>query len=451
MPNHYVSDLRDLLAALESSDSAWNAGGRLALFLGAIVAWTTSRTGPRDAEPTNVVCGWRSARGRCSNELLVDFDATVGDIAWSCPACGTTGVIRGWEGSAWDRRSEAELESNAETWSAFERAVALLAEGDTRDAALAEALGRLALPAVRLDAAPSRDAEIAVAACKAGGAPDLPTDEPWPEHQGQPLPFVAQLSLSELAGSDPDGELPADGELWFFFDANRSQWGLSGADAGLARVIFRGKSRSILARREAPAGTTTYRSYRWTPLRIATLPRELRSAECLVAPRERPEVQRTNPFTGKPVIFPEQDALPGYREPADDVQLATIVAVERFIENFSPAARPRHQVLGHPLPMHQSGHFGRQLAIAGRAFGIGGDQWIARSSAAADPNAPRWRLLLQLASECEQDRMGQPLPGLEPGRERQVWADGGVLYWLIRDDDLAARRFDRVWVAMDCG
>jgi uncharacterized protein YwqG len=45
------------------------------------------------------------------------------------------------------------------------------------------------------------------------------------------------------------------------------------------------------------------------------------------------------------------------------------------------------------------------------------------SGAAAD-----WRLLAQFGSD--------EATGME-------WADGGVLYWTIRPDDLAARRFDR--------
>jgi uncharacterized protein YwqG len=31
-----------------------------------------------------------------------------------------------------------------------------------------------------------------------------------------------------------------------------------------------------------------------------------------------------------------------------------------------------------------------------------------------------------------------------------MWGDSGMLYYWIRDDDLAARRFDRAWCVMQC-
>jgi uncharacterized protein YwqG len=31
-----------------------------------------------------------------------------------------------------------------------------------------------------------------------------------------------------------------------------------------------------------------------------------------------------------------------------------------------------------------------------------------------------------------------------------MWGDAGMLYFWIRDDDLAARRFDRAWCVMQC-
>ena len=47
----------------------------------------------------------------------------------------------------------------------------------------------------------------------------------------------------------------------------------------------------------------------------------------------------------------------------------------------------------------------------------------------------RWRLLLQVDSDEAAGTM---------------WGDAGMLYYWIRDDDLAARRFDRAWCVMQC-
>jgi uncharacterized protein YwqG len=50
--------------------------------------------------------------------------------------------------------------------------------------------------------------------------------------------------------------------------------------------------------------------------------------------------------------------------------------------------------------------------------------------------AHRWRLLLQV-------------PSVEAAG--MMWGDAGCLYYWIRDDDLAARRFERCWLILQCG
>jgi uncharacterized protein YwqG len=56
-----------------------------------------------------------------------------------------------------------------------------------------------------------------------------------------------------------------------------------------------------------------------------------------------------------------------------------------------------------------------------------------------DPDDPDGlRLLLQLDSYTD-------------GTKWAEWGDAGLLYFLIRDADLAARRFDRCEFEMQCG
>lgn len=52
---------------------------------------------------------------------------------------------------------------------------------------------------------------------RAGGDPELPPGTPWPTVDGQPMVFVAQLNLAEIAPLDPQGLLPKNGALLFFF------------------------------------------------------------------------------------------------------------------------------------------------------------------------------------------------------------------------------------------
>jgi uncharacterized protein YwqG len=51
-------------------------------------------------------------------------------------------------------------------------------------------------------------------------------------------------------------------------------------------------------------------------------------------------------------------------------------------------------------------------------------------------SADEWQLLLQLDSDDRADLM---------------WGDGGMLYFWIRAQDLAERRFEMVWMTLQCG
>ena len=57
------------------------------------------------------------------------------------------------------------------------------------------------------------------------------------------------------------------------------------------------------------------------------------------------------------------------------------------------------------------------------------------SMAAIQDDLDDWQLLFQLDSDH--------LAGFE-------WADGGSLFFAIRRQDLAARRFDRCWLTLQC-
>jgi len=77
----------------------------LALFLGSIVAWMTSREGKR-IEWTNVPCRRSPGRQRCRGEIYARFDSEEGAIIWECLLGRDNGYIRGWEDSPWDRRHD---------------------------------------------------------------------------------------------------------------------------------------------------------------------------------------------------------------------------------------------------------------------------------------------------------------------------------------------------------
>jgi len=76
----------------------------LALFLGSIVAWVTSHQLTRYPR-TNVPCRRSPGRNRCPGDIVANIEPDPVAISWYCPVCGDNGVIRGWEGTPWDRRA----------------------------------------------------------------------------------------------------------------------------------------------------------------------------------------------------------------------------------------------------------------------------------------------------------------------------------------------------------
>ncbi len=100
----YVTDFRHFLGSDgELPPDLPTPARNLALHVGSIIAWMTSRE-VSECEWTNVPCRRSPGRRRCSADILAEFESTpVFGISWSCPACGDNGFVYGWEDSLWDR------------------------------------------------------------------------------------------------------------------------------------------------------------------------------------------------------------------------------------------------------------------------------------------------------------------------------------------------------------
>lgn len=445
VPKSYVSDLRDFLDEDGQLAAATRTGASFGRFLGALVAWATM-PGVCDALETNVVCGWRTGVGRCDEPIAAALDLDTATIRWECACCGTNGWIHGWEGTAWDRRTESEQAAAREAWHGFERDLAHVRA--TGSGELATTVARFALPGVRLDASASVDASIPIGASKLGGAPDLPSDVGWPERDGRALAFVAQLDLAQLGEAGGDALPLGEGVLWIFCDADDLPMGYeSHAHHGIA-VVYRRDCHALVTRRSHP-NAPSYTAYQLDARRGATFPSPIHHESTVTEPSGRPARELRNPFTGALMSFPAREPLPGYRTEADPIPPPHREEFEKFVAEHTGADRPQHQLFGHPRSMQGTG-FEATLAVAGVAFGLPGDQWTLRGFEEAADRGRRWRLLAQIASQPQRDRRGQRTPSLEPDRRELVWADGGVLYLFIRDEDLSERRFDRIWPTVDC-
>lgn len=235
---------------------------------------------------------------------------------------------------------------------------------------------------------------------KIGGLPAAPAPFVWPDWQGRPLAFLAQLDLAEM-GEHAVPDLPESGLLYFFYDAEQSTWGFDPSDRGSWRVLF------------FPAGE------------------ELTSID---AP---PTLVRHGLFAEKRVTFrriasyPSTDRLPigPNNISMDDWDEVDVRRGAAFGD------LPRHQVGGLPNPVQgDSMELECQLAFHGINCGDG--------TAFSDPRAERlkpgsadWRLLLQLDTDDDIDMM---------------WGDCGTLYFWIRADDLRKCEFSAVWMILQC-
>jgi uncharacterized protein YwqG len=265
-------------------------------------------------------------------------------------------------------------------------------------ARVASDIAQLARPCIRLQTTASRDDEITVGTSKFGGLPDAPANFAWPEWDDQPLAFLGQINLAEIAGISINAPLPSSGLLSFFYDAEQSTWGSDPDEKGSWRVYW--FAPQTLQRTLSPIPPPDYANYKPCTLSFAA-----------------------------GVSFPSRDSLYIQELHLSDEEdnkyhefwLAGVV------DNYG------HQLLGHPNEVQSEMQFECQLA----ANGVNGNIEGFRSPRALElaPGASQWRLLFQCDSD---DHAGW------------MWGDAGLLYFWITEADLEAQRFDNVWMILQC-
>jgi uncharacterized protein YwqG len=261
----------------------------------------------------------------------------------------------------------------------------------------ADAIVALVEPSLRLVPDARDDPQLPVGASKLGGRPDLPRELEWPSFGGVPQSFLAQIDLAavhRLPGAD---RLPAAGLLSFFYDSEQRTWGFDPADRGSSQVLYTPQA-SPLERRDFPAALVDWR--------FAACGLEAHTELC----------------------FPPWESF--------DVEELGLSRDQRFAyaKTLPGEEQLMHRMLGHPDPVQGDMQLECQLAASG--VYCGNATWH-RDPRGAElrPGAASWRLLLQIDSD---DRAGM------------TWGDCGRLYYWMRREDLAARRFDRAWCILQC-
>ncbi len=305
-----------------------------------------------------------------------------------------------------------------------------------------EKLAKAVRPMVAVIHEPVEDeATIPAGSSKAGGRPDLPPGAPWPsrlpypdyaqrvarlladaanpaktwswaskeqrrEFQAEaqrraevssaemPLAFIAQLDLAEVAAVDSlDVDLPRTGVLSLFYDVLDMPWGFDPGEGQGFRIVY---STGPVERRDLP--------------------------ELLLDPTVAPLLspQRCTLAPGLSTIPVGSLEWPGLEISDEDAELL------EFDE-------PEHDQVG-GWPTVIQGEMRTECALV-RAGHYCGDAEAYRDPALADVRATaiEWVLLWQIASSDD-----------------IMWGDSGYLYVWIRRDDLAAHRFDRAHVVLQC-
>ena len=255
----------------------------------------------------------------------------------------------------------------------------------------------VAKDAIRLHTKPAGEYDLSIGASRIGGVPDGPPDFKWPERNGVPQSFIAQLAMEEIHSHDLHAELPARGTLWFFYDAKQETYGADPADRGGWQVIFR-EDYPGLQRMTAPAN----------------LPEESQFKAASVSFANEVTLSQS----------PQLD-VPDFDWTGDEVQkYETLLSTFPTPEEHGDV---QHQLLGNPQTIQDDMRLECQLASQG----------------VTDINDPRaqelskgangWQLLLQIDSDDEF--------GME-------WGNTGMIYYWLRASDLKKLDFDEVWLVL---
>jgi uncharacterized protein YwqG len=263
----------------------------------------------------------------------------------------------------------------------------------------------LARPSVRLASQRVPYAAIGMGDSRIGGLPDVPPDFEWPRwmptntrdqfpHPGRPAPlgFIAQIDMSHVP--PVDDALPVSGWLCFFYDRYCEPWGFDPADRGCCRVTYADCDRSSLSRAEPPSDAD--------PDHVAH-PCLVEAHAELTLPDDMPDLEYGTP------------EYESYRSLWDDLT--------------ADSGLTHHRLLGHPQLVQNP--MERECQLASNGVYCGNSVFPEQEKVRAlEAGAADWRLLLQIDTDEE-----------GPG---WMWGDVGRIYFWIRRQDLAARRFTDV-------
>ena len=255
--------------------------------------------------------------------------------------------------------------------------------------------------------------EYKLGATRFGGKPDVPSDFVWPRFEGEsydhvvknrPLSFLAQFNCEDLAQYDAEHLLPDHGLLSFFYELDTQCWGYDPKDKGCARVYW---FEDISA------------------LSAAEFPQDMEEDFQMPMIKIKLALQKSYPSWA--------DFSDIYSEEYDYEAFYDI-----YGELYGEDSDEYSQVLGWPHVIQNSMYAECDLVTQGYYLGNGWINIPQDVRGRAEKSArDRWLLLFQLDTvEAEDFEL--------------MFGDAGHIYFYINKEDLQARRFDNIWLILQC-
>lgn len=249
---------------------------------------------------------------------------------------------------------------------------------------------------------------------KIGGKPFLPTDFVWPTYTckedgvTRPLSFLCQINLADLKNYDKDNILPEIGMLSFFYECEAFCWGFDPDDNGSARVFYFENTDGFIPH---------------------SLPSEINEDYIM------PEIAISFKTRASYPKFEEFEFYSNFEcnwEEYDEVLAKLGVNTEDDPED--------HKLLGYADIIQNE-----MLTECER---------VSRGLYSGDPDSYRNTAndVEQSINECANDwTLLLQLYTIEKDDFEWMFGDCGMIYFYIKKEDLAARRFDKAWFALQCG
>lgn len=258
------------------------------------------------------------------------------------------------------------------------------------------------------------DEEPPIGLTRFGGDPDLPRSLAWPEVEGEPLVFVAQLDLAELSRHPEASELPSQGLLSCFYAPIPPEGQVLEHPVAVLHFV----ALDELARRCVPEGVERLR-----PHAI-----EIEAEQLLPSLESAFAFEALLPAARVRAFYSSLAKGQAEASPIDYQALAELVNLHSDCD----FERPMHRLLGHPASIQGDPYLDVEMSQRGW------DDWREGSdeAMALRKRALGWRLLLQVdAYQDDQLLLNQ---------------DGGFFYFWMPADALAVHDWSRARGCLQC-